>query len=131
MPYIDKVLREDLKNGCSANTPGELNYLITLEIIALYKFYVEYSKTLSILQISSYNIERLCYDYVEHNGLKYQTINDVIGVLNCAVEEFKERSGGGSLLIESKIDGIIRSFYRKIARPYEDKKCQENGDVYD
>ena len=41
-------------------------------------------------------------------SLSYGDINDVIGVLECAKLEL----------------------YRRIAAPYEDKKCAENGDVY-
>ena len=40
--------------------------------------------------------------------LKYSEINSVIGVLECAKMEL----------------------YRRIAAPYEDEKCKENGDVY-
>ena len=40
--------------------------------------------------------------------LKYSEINSAIGVLECAKMEL----------------------YRRIAAPYEDKKCEENGDVY-
>ncbi|MFA4972363.1 MAG: hypothetical protein WC683_07095 [bacterium] len=42
-------------------------------------------------------------------GLSYAAINEVIGVLECAKLEL----------------------YRRLAAPYEDAKCRENGDVYD
>lgn len=42
------------------------------------------------------------------DGLCYERINAAIGVLECAKLEL----------------------YRRIAAPYEDKKCRENGDVY-
>jgi len=38
----------------------------------------------------------------------YQAINDVVGALECAKMEL----------------------YRRVAAPYEDKKIEENGDVY-
>lgn len=41
-------------------------------------------------------------------GISYTKINDVVGALECAKLEV----------------------YRRIAAPYEDKKCKENGDVY-
>lgn len=41
-------------------------------------------------------------------NLNYSFINSIIGVLECAKTEF----------------------YRRIAAPYEDKKIQENSDVY-
>lgn len=46
--------------------------------------------------------------YIDYNGLNYQHINDVIGAL----------------------EGAKIEFYRRIAGPYEDKKIEENGDVY-
>jgi len=42
------------------------------------------------------------------NGVNYQKINDVVGAL----------------------EGAKMEFYHRIARPYEDKKIEENGDVY-
>jgi len=46
--------------------------------------------------------------YVKDRGLNYQTINDVVGVLEAAKLEF----------------------YRRLAVPYENHKIKENGDVY-
>jgi hypothetical protein len=83
MPYIKQEDREriDFDNGGSvANTSGELNYLFTM----------------------------LALEYMEHKGLKYQTINDIVGAL----------------------EGAKLEFYRRIAAPYEDTKIKENGDVY-
>lgn len=79
MPYIKQ---EDkyrvLEDGPSS--PGELNYAITV----------------------------LCRDYLGLGGVNYTNINTVIGVLECAKQEF----------------------YRRVAVPYEDQKIKENGDVY-
>lgn len=47
-------------------------------------------------------------DYIERYGESYQIINDVIGALESAKLEF----------------------YRRLVVPYEDKKIEENGDVY-
>ena len=57
----------------------------------------------------NYQITCLIEQYlVVHAGKNYSAINEVIGVLECAKMEF----------------------YRRIAAPYEDKKIEENGDVY-
>lgn len=81
MPYIDVTSRKAIENGTKGvATPGELNYLFT----------------------------RFILEYIEHKGLSYQTINDVLGAL----------------------DGCSKEFYRRIAVPYEDRKIQVNGDVY-
>jgi hypothetical protein len=64
-----------------AETPGELNYLIST----------------------------LINEYILREGLNYATLNSIVGVLECAKLEL----------------------YRRIAAPYEDEKCDENGDVYE
>lgn len=46
--------------------------------------------------------------YVTDKGKSYQTINDIIGAL----------------------EGAKLELYRRLATPYEDKKIEENGDVY-
>lgn len=46
--------------------------------------------------------------YAGARTFNYQMINDVLGAL----------------------DGAKAEFYRRIAVPYEEKKMQENGDVY-
>jgi len=61
------------------NTEGDLNYVIT----------------------------RLCHKFLEKKGKKYSTLNTIIGVLECAKQEF----------------------YRKVCSPYEDLKEKENGSL--
>lgn len=82
MPYIEKRYRDFGLDQLEKNaiSAGELNYLIT-----------------SIVD-----------EYLLYKGLRYETINEAIGVLECAKLEL----------------------YRRIASPYEDKKIKINGDVY-
>jgi len=47
--------------------------------------------------------------YVKRKGLSYTTLNEVIGVLECCKMEV----------------------YRRVAAPYEDRKLQINGDVFE
>ena len=79
MPYIDKTARDCVAQD-GAETAGELNYLLTLQAIA----------------------------YVERKGLSYATINDVLGAL----------------------EGAKQEFYRRVAVQYEEGKIALNGDVY-
>jgi hypothetical protein len=53
-------------------------------------------------------ITSLCVEYIEQHGLSYQTVNDIVGAL----------------------EGAKLEFYARVARPYEDRKIKENGDVY-
>ena len=80
MPYINKDRRKTvLQEGKDLST-GDFNFLITTAI----------------------NL------YLKQKGLKYATINDILGVL----------------------EGAKLELYRRVAAPYEDIKIQENGDVY-
>jgi hypothetical protein len=58
----------------------------------------------------NYDLTRQCLRFIKHQpgGLNYANINAVVGVLECMKLEF----------------------YRRAAAPYEDKKIQQNGDVY-
>ena len=80
MPYITTERREALAKGEDMGGAGELNYILT----------------------------RILNRYIEHRGLSYQTINDIVGAL----------------------EGSKLEFYRRIAKPYEMEKIKENGDVY-
>lgn len=53
-------------------------------------------------------ITQLVDRYLHAARLSYTTLNEVIGVLECTKLEL----------------------YRRVAAPYEDVKCVENGDVY-
>lgn len=56
----------------------------------------------------NYAVTRLVAEYVEQQGLNYAVINDVVGAL----------------------EGAKLEFYRRVAAPYEDRKIEQNGDVY-
>jgi hypothetical protein len=83
MPYVDKIAREALGYVTTAEPPedaGELNYVIT----------------------------KVCDEFLIRKGRRYNHVNTVIGVLECAKQEF----------------------YRRIVAPYENEKIAINGDVY-
>lgn len=88
MPYVTQEQRRDLESiptvlggvrRVPAN-PGELNFCVTKVIL----------------------------EYLRYRGLSYQTINDIIGALEQAKDEFR----------------------RRVVHPYEDVKKEVNGDVY-
>jgi hypothetical protein len=82
MPYIQQQdrLKFDSYPVPGSISPGELNYVIT----------------------------RICQNYIADHGLNYQTLNDIVGALECCKLEF----------------------YRRRVSSYEDKKIADNGDVY-
>lgn len=81
MPYIEPQDRlHILADEKSISSPGELNYFIST----------------------------LVNWYISEKGKNYSTLNEVVGVLECAKLEL----------------------YRRIIAPYEDIKIEQNGDVY-
>jgi cystathionine beta-lyase family protein involved in aluminum resistance len=81
MPYIKKEARTEISDGRRPlTTAGELNYAITVLLLG----------------------------YTRVHGLSYQTLNEVVGVMECAKQEY----------------------YRRLAVPYEEMKILENGDLY-
>ncbi len=57
----------------------------------------------------NFMITQLFIWYLNCKGINYAHLNDCVGAANCAVAELT----------------------RKVIRPYEINKCNENGDVYD
>lgn len=56
----------------------------------------------------NYALTQIIDKYLVVHGLNYTNINDCLGAL----------------------EGAKLEFYRRVAVPYEDKKLEENGDVY-
>ena len=56
----------------------------------------------------NFMITELLLTYVRHNGVSYQTFNDILGAC----------------------DGASKEFYRRMVIPYEEQKIIQNGDVY-
>ena len=56
----------------------------------------------------NYSISRMIDIILGQRGLNYANVNEIVGALEC----------------------IKLELYRRIASPYEDKKIEENGDVY-
>jgi len=84
MPYIpqkdrNNVLQRDFR------TAGELNYFITCACL-----------------------DYMMLDATDEWDVGYTTYNEIIGVLECAKQEF----------------------YRRMVAKYEDNKCTINGDVF-
>lgn len=56
----------------------------------------------------NYVIARMVSELIRKRGCSYAVLNEFIGALECCKLEF----------------------YRRLAAPYEDKKIQQNGDVF-
>lgn len=58
--------------------------------------------------ILNYTITSIIARYLQAEGISYNRLNSMIGVLEC----------------------IKLELYRRLAAPYEDEKCKTNGDVF-
>ena len=69
------------------------------------------TQPIGLLTVGELNfaITTLMSEYVRRRPLSYAVLNDVVGVMTSALAEFQ----------------------RRVVAPYEDKKCKDNGDVYD
>lgn len=56
----------------------------------------------------NYAISRLIHRTVEREGQSYDCFNAILGVL----------------------DAVAKEFYRRVVAPYEERKMEQNGDVY-
>jgi len=56
----------------------------------------------------NYVISSLCFEVLQREKINYKTLNAIIGVLTCVLQEF----------------------YRRIVVPYENSKIEENGDIF-
>lgn len=121
MPYIKQEDRSKVLNIGIANTPGELNYLLS----------------------------HMVHNFVLRKGLSYATIVDVEVSIHRVVEKclgLKHTKKDNELVLQlfsvlkrhEHIDEEVRlvtlglvgaEFYRTVAGPYEDKKRLENGSV--
>lgn len=133
MPYIKS---EDYVRAVEApEVPGELNYAITMKIVARLRgvlTYTEFDRALRNLTVS----------YLDRVGMSYTHGNAVMGVLDCAARELRRRVVSPSLSpegvamspliakIERQLELERRWLYDNMLAPYEDVKIAENGDVY-
>lgn len=123
MPYIKQADRERIRTTGEPTNAGELNYVITLKLIAWDR-------------VQNFNLTEdlsdICKGYLV--DLNYQKVNDVTGALMCAIAEFgRRRPDTGEMTrdwISNCIGNVIESIYMNIAAPYEDTKIAANGDVY-
>lgn len=81
MPYITPDARDCLDSGAFPDTPGELNYLLTMVVL----------------------------DYISHHGGNYNTFNTAVGALECAKLELYRRMVAPYEDIKMEVNGDVYS----------------------
>lgn len=108
MPYIKQLRRKALVNGDLPMTVGELNYLVTLELIGRWEENPAYD-TIAQLHLEFFLQETPC-----------PFLRD-LAVLNPRFTRYQVSSAAQLAYLE---------FYRRVGSRYEDLRAQENGDMY-
>lgn len=121
MPYIDPARRTPILDGSPPINAGELNFLVTMAIIA------HGHGPLPMLREKLKAIARAYL--MRDDGLRYQKINDVAGVFYCAGRELRRRVKADTVGIVILLRETMHQIYDDVAAPYEDLKVQENGDI--
>jgi len=124
MPYINQQARNDLKGGHPPKTAGELNFLFCMVILGKLG-QKSFPKEAWLPTFVS-----MMKQYVDVNGLSYQHINDAYGAAHAAAREICDRTEGDYLFARQYLVGAADKFYTEVARPYENQKIVENGDVF-
>lgn len=118
MPYVKQEARYALDHGGLPTTPGELNYVITKIAIKRRNFLIDMRREIRDAVLS----------YIGDKA-SYTLFNEVMGVLECARFEYLRRVGWDPFINATFVE-LKDWLYGGMIAPYEDKKIQENGDVY-
>lgn len=125
MPYIKQTERNLLEeNPTAIATPGQLNYMI----VQAAKGYMQDFDLKRFKESVRTAVVAYKENYVDTD---YQFANDVVGALNCAGLEIGRRlNNSTAFFLCAELQDEGEEFYRIYVGPYEDKKIQENGDVF-
>ena len=132
MPYINPM--SYARAAHKPDMPGELNYAITMRIIALME--AMYPLAGSSFQEFGEEVWIVCQDYLDRMGLSYTNGNAVMGVLDCADREMYRRVDLANSNywrlhgVTMQLQAVRRRVYDELLVPYEDQKIVDNGDVY-
>lgn len=121
MPYIPEIDKKPTIERC-ATTAGELNFLITLALIQ------EFNGIWGGNYDAIHNIYRSCkrFEMGHNSGDNYKSDSLLTALHRLA--ESQPRFSREDFFIALEL--AKTEFYRRVVVPYEDKKKDENGDVF-
>lgn len=119
MPYITPKRKKQLAEGALPRDGGDLNYLFTKRI-------------LKGGEINKFMFLDIFNEFWARHSRYNQGINVIGGaVVNCAMEfAGRGRFNKYRQALQTMADAYDE-WYRAVARAYEDKKIQKNGDVFE
>lgn len=123
MPYLPEQAKIDLASGAPFTNPGDLTYIVTHVVL---------------LEPESNWDEAFAHyatRYIEDRGERFATFAEIIGAFSAADHEYSRRRWQAKYdpdaqLVSDTIHEFLGLFYDKVVAPYENKKIEENGDVF-
>lgn len=138
MPYIDQAARAEIAEGRTPKTPGELNFQLTRIVMNDLAERGPLSYTACHGVITS--LEALKVEVIVANlppGVPFciQRGGEPSALslkLALVLAEFGKANGAAWSLADvlGTIECVKLEFYRRVVAPYEDQKCEQNGDAY-
>lgn len=131
MPYLIQEDRDRLKKNPTPKTAADMNYLINITLYERFK-----NSTNGTVSSMYAILHCILTSFILKESIRYQRINDSVGALICGVFEFIRRNP--CKLSQDMIDTLVKStndfiwlWYQQYISEYEDKKKEENGDIYE
>ncbi len=132
MPYIDKVAQQRLSNADQPpTTAGELNFLLTVEIINYVRQhpdglrYAQINTVVSVLEATKLITWTLPWESMQFSPEQVKFLQAVQGHTTKAMA-----AGMHRLEVLGALECAKMEFYRRVAAPYEREAMAKNGDVY-
>lgn len=118
MPYITQERRDALATGAGMQTAGELNYRLTMTLLADLEFV--YVRSVMLFSL-----------WMNEKGISYESFNTIAGAVTLAQIEHTRRMGDKpNTKALAEMQRAFGDFNGKIVFPYEDRKLVANGDVF-
>lgn len=108
MPYIKETRRKAILGGETPKDVGELNFLMTVEILRRWESLPRYQ-----------TIHEMFHDFFEFPAGNQFIVN---------FTRLNRQFTPGDVYAAAKLAYL--EFYRRVGSKYEDMKAQENGDIY-
>lgn len=121
MPYITQEERLAIVQGKSPETPGQLNYLLSM---ALWKWCNDRSYVT--------DLEGIMLRYLLAGPVNYTRMNEIMGVLEFVYIEFRRRPQTKPYIFHAakRIRELQDLLCAKYYNEYENKKLKLNGEVF-
>jgi len=136
MPYISQKRRDEIqkefslsKLASSAKDSGELNYLMTWQILRYLGTNPKYDDYNTAIGAVCYAERYFDKPYDEHEpGVPHRLANTILGI----IEQYTTGRYWGQPLIDilGAFDNVKMELYRRRIAGYEDVKMLNSGDVY-